>query len=97
MKHHLLAAILSSGLLLGPAATAQPTAGNRATVAKSRSHHHHRHRRRGNAARSVGVGALGGAAVGGLVGRGRGALIGGGVGAGAGALHHRRRRSHRRW
>jgi phage-related minor tail protein len=95
MKQHLLAAILSTGLLLGPAATAQPTTGNRLTVARYRPRHHHR--RRGSAARSVGVGALGGAAVGGLVGRGRGALIGGGVGAGAGALHHRSRRRHRRW
>jgi hypothetical protein len=32
MKQHLLAAIISSGLLLGPAAAAQPTAGNRSAL-----------------------------------------------------------------
>jgi hypothetical protein len=45
----------------------------------------------------MGVGALGGAAVGGVLGRGRGAMIGGAVGAGAGALHHRQRRRRRTW
>jgi hypothetical protein len=96
VEQHLLVAILSTGLLLGPAATVQAATGNPSKVARSRPHHH-RHRRRGSAARSTGVGALGGAGVGALVGGGRGALIGGGVGAGVGALHHRRRRHRGRW
>jgi len=95
MKKGLLAAILSVGLLLGPTPTAQSATRSHAGAPR---HVRHRHRRgRGSAARRMGVGALGGAAVGGVLGRGRGAMIGGAVGAGAGALHHRQRRRRRTW
>jgi osmotically inducible lipoprotein OsmB len=86
MKKRLLAAILSAGLLLGPAvAQAQNVSQNRV----ARSGHH----RRGRAGRRIGTGALGGAGFGALVGGGRGALVGGAAGAGAGALYHRHRRN----
>jgi hypothetical protein len=80
MKKGLLAAILSAGLLLGTA-----------TPAQSVTQRHSRNGRRGSAARRIGTGAVGGAAVGGLVGGGRGALIGGAAGASVGGIHHRRR------
>lgn len=82
MKQRLLAGILTSGLLVGSVAIAQPAT----------QHHSDPQRRRGSARRSVGTGALGGAAVGGLLGGRRGVLMGGAMGAGAGALHHRSRR-----
>ena len=79
MRKRLLAGILSAGLLVGPVAAAQPAT------------RHHSSARRGRG-RRIGTHALGGAAVGGLVGGRRGVVIGGGLGAGAGALRHRRRR-----
>jgi hypothetical protein len=87
MGKRLLAAVLSAGLLVGPLATAQSTQPHSTNV---RSDPHRR--RRGSASRSIGMGALGGAAVGGLVGGRRGVLLGGGMGAGVGAFRHRRRR-----
>jgi uncharacterized membrane protein len=83
VKKRLLAVILSAGLLVGTAIPAQ-TVTQRHSNARYRS-------RRGSAGRRIGTGALGGAAIGGLLGRGRGALIGGAIGAGAGGIHHRRR------
>lgn len=82
MKKRLLAGILTSGLMLADVAIAQPATQHQAV----------QQRRRGGAGRRVGTGALGGAAVGGLIGGRRGVLMGGGLGAGAGALHHRQRR-----
>lgn len=87
MKQRLLAGILTSGLLVGSVAIAQPAAQHHSTAVRSDPQ-----RRRGSARRSVGTGALGGAAVGGLLGGRRGVLMGGAMGAGAGALHHRSRR-----
>lgn len=80
MRKRLLAGILSTGLLVGPVAGATQPATR-----------HHVSARRGRG-RRIGTHALGGAAIGGLVGGRRGVLIGGGLGAGAGALRHRRRR-----
>jgi outer membrane lipoprotein SlyB len=88
MRKRLLATILSAGLLLGTAAPAQSARQRQSVNARSQRHHR---RGRGSAARRIGTGALGGAAIGGLMGGGRGALIGGAVGAGAGGIHHRRR------
>ena len=84
MKKRLLTAILSIGLLVGT--TAPPAQAYRAHGRGGRGH-----------GRRVGTGALGGAAVGGMLGRGRGALIGGALGAGAGSLHHRRQQRRNRF
>jgi hypothetical protein len=84
MKKRLLAVILSAGVLVGTAIPAQTVTHRHSANARYRS-------RRGGAGRRIGTGALGGAAIGGLLGRGRGALIGGAIGAGAGGIHHRRR------
>ena len=99
MRKRLLTAILSTGLLLATtppshhAATkpsshqARPKKGKTKIASASRS------RRRGTAARRVGIGSAGGAAVGAIAGGGRGAAMGGILGAGAGAVHHNRQRS----
>ena len=88
MKKRLLGALLSAGLLVGTLAPAQSV-----TQPRNAGSHTHRqsHFRRGSAARHIGTGALGGAAIGGFVGGGRGALIGGAAGAGVGGIRHRSR------
>jgi uncharacterized membrane protein len=48
-----------------------------------------RKRRHHKAAKRIGLGAAGGAAVGALAGGGKGAVIGGAAGAGAGALYNK--------
>lgn len=101
MKKHLLANLLSAGLLLSTVATAVPATQHHSQATQHHpqvtQHHPQQHttvaRRRGSASRSVGTGALGGAAVGGLIGGRRGVLMGGGMGAGVGAMRHRRRRT----
>jgi uncharacterized protein YcfJ len=52
------------------------------------SHRRRRHRRH-QAAKRIGLGAAGGAAIGALAGGGKGAVIGGAAGAGAGALYNK--------
>ena len=52
------------------------------------SHRRRRHRRH-QAAKRIGLGAAGGAAVGAVAGGGKGAAIGGAAGAGAGALYNK--------
>ena len=51
-----------------------------------RQHRRHRHHK---AAKRIGLGAAGGAAIGAVAGGGKGALIGGAAGAGAGALYNK--------
>lgn len=82
-----LTALVSVGLLLGP------TASFGATAKKTTHNTAPRSRRRGTAARRVAIGSAGGAAIGGIAGRGRGAGIGAIAGAGAGAVHHNRQRA----
>lgn len=84
MKKRLCTAFFSAALLVGavPPPAQDASQNNPKLVARSRG-------------RRVGTGALGGAAVGGIVGGRRGAFIGGAAGAGAGGLHHRRQRRHR--
>jgi len=62
-----------------------------ATVTRVDYHYSHRRRRhrRHKAAKRIGLGAAGGAAVGALAGGGKGAVIGGATGAGAGALYNK--------
>ena len=52
------------------------------------SHRRRRHRHH-KAAKRIGLGAAGGAAIGAVAGGGKGALIGGAAGAGAGALYNK--------
>jgi uncharacterized membrane protein len=62
-----------------------------ATVTRVDDHYSDRRRRhrRHQAAKRIGLGAAGGAAVGALAGGGKGAAIGGAAGAGAGALYNK--------
>ena len=83
MRKRLLTAFLSTGLLCGTA-TLSPAATVRTPAQQAR---HHRHRK---TAKRVGVGAVGGAAVGALTGH---PLAGAAAGAGAGAVydHHKKK------
>jgi hypothetical protein len=88
MKTRILKTILAIGLLTAPVVPTHSVA-----QARSRRNGANGPRRRGGAGRRVGVGAAGGAAIGGIAGRGfGGAAIGGAAGAGAGALFHRHQR-----
>ncbi len=92
MRKALITAIMSAGLMAG---TAMP--GVAATHYKS--HYRTRsqyveHKRHMKTAKRVGVGAVGGAAVGALAGGGKGAGIGALAGAGAGALWDRHEKHH---
>jgi len=89
MKKQLLSAALSASLFLG-------AAGQAGAVIHPRTRHHYvqrsassQHKRHMKTAKRVGVGAVGGAAVGALAGGGKGAGIGAIAGAGAGALYDR--------
>jgi len=93
MRKLLVGAVLSAGLLIGPAVP------NLGAVTHYRYHsyrRHIRHKRHVNTARRVGIGAAGGAAIGALAGGGKGAGIGAVAGAGAGALYdaHQKHRGH---
>jgi hypothetical protein len=59
------------------------------------SHRRRRHRRH-RAAKRIGLGSAGGAAIGAVAGGGKGALIGGAAGAGAGALYNKHEEDKRR-
>ncbi|MFN7997307.1 MAG: hypothetical protein U0Q18_27065 [Bryobacteraceae bacterium] len=91
MKKIILAAVLSSGLVLN---TAMPM-----YAVTHRHHRRHRrnyarHRRHLRTAKRIGVGAAGGAAIGALAGGGVGAGIGAIAGAGAGALYDSHEQHH---
>jgi uncharacterized protein YcfJ len=88
MKKALITAVLSAGLLVGTAAP-----GVAATHYRTR-HQYIQHKRHMKTAKRVGVGAVGGAAVGALAGGGKGAGIGAVAGAGAGALWDRHQKHH---
>lgn len=93
-KKLLATAVVSAGLVTG---TSTPAL---AYYRASHSHYHHhyyhygRHRRHMNTLRRVGIGAGGGAVVGGLIGGGAGAGIGALAGGGAGYLYDRNRKHH---
>lgn len=100
MKKALLTAVLSTGLLLSSATPGQAVTYYRHRVTRTtraqraRRAAYIRHRRHMKTAKRVGIGAVGGAAIGALAGGGKGAGIGALVGAGAGALydHHEKHR-----
>jgi uncharacterized membrane protein len=86
MRQGLLTGVISAGLLVGTVAPA--TAATVRTAAQQR-----KHRRHMKTAKRVGVGAVGGLAVGALTGH---PVAGAAVGAGAGALydHHKKKQGH---
>jgi outer membrane lipoprotein SlyB len=93
MRKRFLTAILSMGLLF-PAA-APVVAGNSTYYYHHHYHHsssyyaHQRHREHMRELRRVGIGAAGGAVVGGLIGGGTGVAVGALAGGGAGYLYNR--------
>jgi outer membrane lipoprotein SlyB len=88
MRNKVLTAILSIGLLFS---TVQPSY----AVTRYRTHSQYvRHKRHVKTAKRVGVGAVGGAAIGALAGGGKGAAIGGIAGAGAGVLYDQYQKHH---
>jgi hypothetical protein len=90
MRNQILGAILSTGLLLG---TVQPVAA--ATHYSDRSNYEYvKHKRHMKTAKRIGIGAGGGAVIGGLAGGGGGAVIGAAAGAGAGYLFDRHKKHH---
>lgn len=104
MKKQFLSAILSLGLLLGGVGAAEG-AGQQTTrhqyvhrtvrrnyVRRNTNRSTIRHKRHMRTAKRIGIGAVGGAAIGALAGGGKGAAIGAGAGAGAGALYDAHKR-----
>jgi outer membrane lipoprotein SlyB len=88
MKKRLLTAILSAGLLFGTAApSAAATYRPRTRAQRIAAARRIRHKRHMKTAKRVGIGAVGGAAIGALAGGRKGAGIGAIAGAGAGALY----------
>jgi uncharacterized protein YcfJ len=88
MKNLLITSVVSTGLLLG-------------SVEPTWAMHHYRteeqylrHRRHVKTAERVGIGAAGGAVVGGLAAGGTGAVVGALAGGGAGAWYDRHKRHH---
>jgi len=99
MKKRLLTAVLSTGLLFSTAVpgTAATYYRHRLTSAqRARRARYIRHKRHMNTAKRVGIGAVGGAAIGALAGGGKGAGIGAIAGAGAGALYDAHQKHHGR-
>ena len=101
MKKQLLSAALSAGLLLGAVGQAGAMNQNQTTqrrTTQTRTTHHYVQRststthKRHKTAKRVGVGAVGGAAIGALAGGGKGAAIGAGAGAGAGWLYDKHKK-----
>lgn len=89
MRRDLIAAVVSAGLLIGPAVP------NLAAATQYHSYRRHiRHKRHINTARRVGIGAAGGAGIGALAGGPVGAGIGAIAGAGAGALYDAHQKHH---
>ena len=95
MRNWLLSTVLSAGMLLGTAvpgtAMVRHRTYYRTSAARARYIRHKQHMR---TAKRVGIGAVGGAAIGALAGGGKGAAIGGIAGAGAGALYDAHKRHH---
>ena len=101
MKKRLLTAVLSTGLLFssavpGAAATYRTYRHRRVVRVSPRRARYIRHKRHMNTAKRVGIGAVGGAAIGALAGGGKGAGIGAIAGAGAGALYDAHQKNHGR-
>jgi len=100
MRRRLLTAILSAGLLFGPALPGQAiTHAQQHRIERRREHARARarairHRRRMNTLKRVGIAAAGGAAIGALAGGGKGGAIGAIAGAGAGALYDAHQKNH---
>ena len=89
MRRHLIAAVVSAGLLVGPAVP------NLDAATQYHSYRRHiRHKRHINTARRVGIGAAGGAGIGALAGGPVGAGIGAIAGAGAGVLYDAHQKHH---
>ena len=93
MRKELIAAVVSAGLLVGPAVP------NLAAATQYHSYHHSyrrhiRHKRHINTAKRVGIGAAGGAGIGALAGGPVGAGIGAIAGAGAGILYDAHQKHH---
>jgi hypothetical protein len=89
MKKLLMTSVLSTGLVLG---TVQPTFAYHYRTAEEQARHH----RHVKTAERVGIGAAGGAVVGGLIGGGGGAAVGALAGGGGGYLWDRHHRHHYR-
>jgi hypothetical protein len=88
MKKLLMTSVLSTGLLVGIVQPGWAMHHYRTAVQQAR---HHRHVK---TAQRVGVGAVGGALIGGVAAGGTGAGVGALAGAGAGALYDRHKRRH---
>jgi uncharacterized membrane protein len=86
MKKLLMTSVLSTGLVLG---TVQPTFAHYRTAEQEFRHHQHM-----KTVKRVGIGAAGGAVVGGLAAGGTGAAIGALAGGGAGYAYDRHKRHH---
>lgn len=85
MRKILAAAVVSGGLLLSAASPALASPGD-----QTHSEYVH-HKKRNKTLKRVGIGAGGGAVVGGLIGGGKGAGIGALAGGGTGYLYNRHR------
>jgi len=96
MKQKLLTAVLSTGLLFSTAVPGTAATYYRHRVTNAQRARYIRHRRHMKTAKRVGIGALGGAAIGALAGGGKGAGIGAIAGAGAGALYDSHEKHHGR-
>jgi uncharacterized membrane protein len=89
MGRYLIAAVVSAGLLVGPATP------DLSAATSYHSHRRHiRHKRHLNTIKRVGIGAAGGAGIGALAGGPIGAGIGAIAGAGAGALYDAHQKHH---
>jgi outer membrane lipoprotein SlyB len=96
MKQRLFTAVLSAGLLFS---TAVPSIAAthyyvRRTPSRAARARYIRHKRHMKTIKRVGIGTVGGAAIGALAGGGKGAGIGALAGAGAGALYDSHQKHH---
>jgi outer membrane lipoprotein SlyB len=99
MKKRLLTAVLSTGLLFSTAVPSSAVTYHTRRVQSRRAARarYIRHKRHMKTAKRVGIGAVGGAAIGALAGGGKGAGIGALAGAGAGALYDNHQKHHGRY
>lgn len=98
MRRLLLSGIVCTGLLgttAAPAVAGNPTYyheyhhHSNAYYQRQREYEHERHERRVKKYESIGIGAAGGAVIGGLIGGGAGVAVGAVAGGGAGYLYNR--------
>jgi uncharacterized protein YcfJ len=90
MRKRLIPAIVSIGLLFGTAVPGGAASYYYRNHYRYQQHRRYvRHKRRMKTIKRVGIGAAGGAVVGGLIGGGAGAAVGAVAGAGAGELYNR--------